>query len=84
MKVVLIFAIVCIALANAAPIRTVEGIWTDSKYGGKLYMCVDDDNQLWATYSEAGVLWGRTSEDRSVTVGNWLDFFLFNFFELSK
>lgn len=71
MKVLLVFAILCIAIAHAAPIRTVEGIWTDSKYGGKLYICVDDEYQLWATYSEAGVLWGRTNEDHTVSVGNW-------------
>jgi len=71
MRVVILFCLVFIGLCIAEPIHTVEGIWTDSFIGGKNYICVDDTNNVWATFSEAGVLWGRTSLDKTIATGTW-------------
>merc|ERR1711934_363917 len=30
-------------------------------------------DSVWATYSEAGVLWGRTSEDKTIAAGHWYE-----------
>ena len=74
MKVVLFSLLVCLfSVSFAAPLATVEGTWTDSRYGHNLYICVDDVNSFWATYSEAGVLWGRTNVDRTIATGEWFE-----------
>jgi len=74
MKVVLLIlalSFVTIVLSSRTP--TLDGTWTESKYGGKLYICIDDNLQLWATYSQAGVLWGKVSADKTEAYGNWYE-----------
>lgn len=51
--------------------RSLEGTWTDSRYGGRLYLCVDDELNVWGTYSEAGVYWGRTTPNQNFATGRW-------------
>lgn len=73
MRLYFLLCLIFIGLVICEPLNTVEGIWTESKYGGKIYICVDDTSNLWATYSEAGVLWGRASLDRTIASGSWYE-----------
>jgi len=70
------FSKVCIlallfAIAYSQSINTIEGTWTDSRYGGKLYFCTDDSFGVWGTFSEAGVYWGYLDESRNIAEGRW-------------
>lgn len=51
--------------------RSIEGTWTDARYGGRLYLCVDDNFNVWGTYSEAGVYWGSTTPNQNFAAGRW-------------
>ena len=77
------FSKVCIlallfAIAYSQSINTIEGTWTDSRYGGKLYLCTDDSFGVWGTYSEAGVYWGYLDESRNIAEGRWCVIFIFS------
>jgi len=43
----------------------------DSRYGDKLYLCVDDSLNVWGTYSESGVYWGITVPEQNFAEGRW-------------
>jgi hypothetical protein len=69
--------VVCLFLLFAGILcqeLTLNGAWTDPRYGGNLYICVDDHSRIWATYSEIGVYWGRlleTPENGAIAAGRW-------------
>jgi len=49
---------------------TFEGVWTDSKYGGQTFVCVDGDT-LWAAYSHVGIAVGTV--DGTTAYGDWYE-----------
>jgi len=65
-----LFAVACVF---AAPVPTLDGTWTDSKYGGKLFICIDERWSVWGSYSEAGVLWGKSTTDKTQASGTWYE-----------
>jgi len=68
--VVFCFVLFCVAQALSS---TIEGTWTDSKYGGDIHICIDDRWSVWASYSEAGVLWGKSTTDKTQAAGTWYE-----------
>jgi len=50
--------------------KTIEGTWTDSRYGGNLYFCVND-RKVYGTYSEVGVYWGEINAYQDYAKGRW-------------
>jgi len=66
-----VFCFVLFCVAQALSRSTLEGTWTDSKYGGNLYICIDERWNVWASYSEAGVLWGKSTTDKTQAAGTW-------------
>jgi len=73
MRVVLLGLLFLACLVSAAPQPTLVGTWTDQRYGGNLYFCVDSQYNVWSTYSEAGVMWGRANEDMTEAAGRWYE-----------
>jgi len=51
--------------------KTIEGTWTDSRYGGRLYFCINDDRKVFGTYSEVGVYWGEVNPYHDYAKGRW-------------
>jgi hypothetical protein len=51
--------------------NSIEGGWSDPRYGGSLFFCVDDDLNVWGTYSNLGVYWGKTDAFQDVAKGRW-------------
>jgi len=70
-RLLVVLLLVAFTLAQYELKQSIEGTWTDSRYGGKLYLCVDDDLNVWGTYSEAGVYWGKTTPDENFAKGRW-------------
>ena len=71
MRVVFLGLLFLACAVSAAQLSTLEGTWTDQRYGGNLYFCIDNQLTVWSTYSEAGVMWGRANEDMTEAAGRW-------------
>ena len=67
---VLFFAAVVVCQVYLDETKTIEGTWTDSRYGGRLYFCVNG-HKVYGTYSEVGVYWGEVNPYHDYAKGRW-------------
>ena len=68
--VICLLVIGCLASNPYAP-NSIEGGWSDPRFGGSLYFCVDDDLNVWGSYFNVGVYWGKTDVYQDIARGRW-------------
>ncbi len=63
------FAVLC-CLVLAISAQSFEGTWTDSEYGGNIYICVDDST-MYMAFSQYGIGSGTVTNDGSRVSGTF-------------